>query len=307
MIDLRAAVAWLPGFGGSTADPRARLARRRAAPALAGSQAALRAYARAKRPAGEAPWSWLDLGEALLWLALMSAGGVLVFLVARVLCSFAFAVGEATGRIHPGTYDSLLHTLAPYSTAGTWLLVGSLFGCSAIYALYRVSIRRYSVPWSALYVRPVRRRTLGLVALFAVPLLLAGALLLRVQEAVLGAVPQNPEVQIITRGVPVAIGNVLLLVLLLVVVLPVVEELVFRAFLYRLLRQTLPTWAAALGCSVAAAAAHGVPALLAWLLCMGVGYAFVLERTKSVLCAILLHGMVNSLAALSVVAVMYHW
>lgn len=301
MIDWRSAVTWLPGLGHGVRDVRTGMPR----PRLSG-------YGAARVPltpatVDQAPWAWTDLGRALLWAGALCVGGFTAAVVFRLLFSMAFAVGEVTGHVKPGTFDALMGVVHPFGAALTSLCTGILLCAAVVYGVYRTSIRRYRLPWSALYVRHAGWRTYAWMACLFVPIALGGAVVNRITTSLTGAAAQNPEFTLLTRGVPASPGNFLLLFVLLVVVLPVAEELFFRAFLYRMLRNELPAWAAAAGSALAYAGSHGVPGLMPWLFFMGIAYALIVERTRSVFSAIVVHGMVNALAVLSMIVVLCNW
>ncbi len=299
MINLRAAAAYIPavkvGSFGAVRSLRIRLPLAHALMAKDTSAAAA------------VPWTWADGARATLWAALLATGGALGLLLFRIALSLGFTVGEGIGVIHSGTFDSLSARFDPYATAGTTLLVGGMLYCSLLYGVYRFSIAKYRLPWSALGFCRVRWGTLGRVAALFVPVTLGGLIVMRLQVALLGATSSNSQQGLLTRGMAPLPLNFIMLFLVLAVLTPIAEETFFRGFLYRLLRKRLPVWAAASLSAAGFAALHGVPALFPWLFYMGVVFALVFERTRSIYSSIMLHGLANALVTLSIVVTLSGW
>jgi uncharacterized protein len=90
--------------------------------------------------------------------------------------------------------------------------------------------------------------------------------------------------------------------LILVVLLgPIVEELVFRGFLYPLLARSIGVWPAIFGTAVPFALLHGVQSEWAWQLLLPIGLAgvvfgWVRARTGSTSASALVHMSYNSMA-----------
>jgi membrane protease YdiL (CAAX protease family) len=101
--------------------------------------------------------------------------------------------------------------------------------------------------------------------------------------------------------------NFAILALLLVVIAPIAEEIFFRGFLYRLLRQYLPAWATIAVSACAFAALHGAPSLFPWLFFMGLVFGYVVEKTGSLYSSIVIHAMVNGLAMVGIVVALSGW
>ncbi|HWE60268.1 MAG TPA: CPBP family intramembrane glutamic endopeptidase [Chloroflexota bacterium] len=301
MIDWRAAVTWVPSLGGSVRDMRRGLHATWRVP-LARLNTRF-----ARSTTTDVPWTWADAGAALLWTAALTVGGVLGLILFRLLLSLLFTVASATGRVRAGAFDQLTRALQPYVVAATLLLLGGMLCCAVLYGIYRCAVRPYQLAWSALYFRGAGRRVYAMVALLFIPISVAGAVVLQVESRVLGAPVHNPQIALLTREMPALPLNFLLLFLLLAVLMPVAEETVFRAFVYRLLRTRLPVWAAATMSAAAFAVLHGVPVLMPWFFFMGLVFALVVEKTQSIYSSMILHSMANVLALLGLIAVMYNW
>jgi membrane protease YdiL (CAAX protease family) len=145
-----------------------------------------------------------------------------------------------------------------------------------------------------------------MAALF-IPIAAGGMLIVRVETVLLGGLPANPQAALLSQGVPALPTNFLMLFLLLVVIMPIAEEMLFRGFLYRLLRGHFSVWAAAPISAAAFAALHGVPSLFPWLFYMGVVYAVLAERTGSLWASIVVHAMANTLVLAYLVVLISGW
>ena len=253
------------------------------------------------------PWTWLDAGWALLWAAGLAAGGVIGLLFARVLISLFFTVAELSGVVHPGSFALLCADIAPYAGAVTNLLTGGIVYGAVVFAVYRHSVVRYGTGWAVLSLRRLPwRGSLRAAALF-IPVTLCGAVLTHTEGALLQGRVHNPQGDAIGASMAPLAANFALLFVLLVIVTPLAEEIVFRGFLYQLLRKRLPVGAAAGASALGFASVHGIAPLLPWLFFMGVVYALVVERTKSLWSSIILHSMSNALAWFAIVVALKGW
>jgi membrane protease YdiL (CAAX protease family) len=303
MVDRRSVAALIPGIwvgaldalrGASAGDP--------SLDALAERLALSRRVSHTR-----VPWTGLDAARAALLTLMFTVCGAVLLFVARLLLSVGFLFGEGFGAIRPGTFDHLSRLLAPYSAAITTLALGTLLFGSLLFAALRLSVRKYRQPWAVLGFRGVGWRVFGAVAALFLPVMLVGLIVTRLETTLLGGPLSNPQIALLTRGMPALPLNFLLLFVLLAVIMPIAEEAFFRGFLYRLLRNRLPVWAAASLSAAAFAAFHGVPVLFPWLFCLGLVYAMLAERTGSLYPGMLLHGMINALATLSIVVILAGW
>lgn len=81
-------------------------------------------------------------------------------------------------------------------------------------------------------------------------------------------------------------------------IIPLCEELIFRALMFRGLRDELPFWAAALLSSLAFAIYHGNLYQGAYALCVGLCLAWIYERTHVFLAPVILHISANLFSVL---------
>jgi uncharacterized protein len=108
--------------------------------------------------------------------------------------------------------------------------------------------------------------------------------------------PENPQRVVQDLG---ADTNTLLLVVGAVVVIAVAhlcEELFFRAVLFRVLRQYMPLWPAAIIDGILFGFVHGSLVILPVLAVLGIVFCYVYERTGSLFPTIALHSLNNTIA-----------
>jgi uncharacterized protein len=252
-------------------------------------------------------WGWPDLGRVAIMTGLIVASGAFALVLLGLALSVGFTLAEGLGGVPLGTFDRLTSFWAPYSAAGLTLLGGALLYGAVVFSVAKYSVARYRVSWSALGFTRLPRATLGRTAALFIPIALGGVLVVRVETALMGGLSANPQVALLTRGVPALPTNFLMLFLLLVVIMPIAEEIFFRGFLYRLLRGHFSVWAAAPISAAAFAALHGVPTLFPWLFYMGLVYAVLAERTGSLWAGIVVHALANSLVLAYVIVLLCGW
>jgi membrane protease YdiL (CAAX protease family) len=108
--------------------------------------------------------------------------------------------------------------------------------------------------------------------------------------------PKNPQKIVEDIG---ADTNTLLLIvgaLVVIVVAPVCEELFFRGVLFRVLRQRIPFWPAAVADGILFGLVHWSPVILPVLAVLGIMFCYVYERTGSIFPTIALHSLNNTIA-----------
>ena len=87
--------------------------------------------------------------------------------------------------------------------------------------------------------------------------------------------------------------KVVLLGLLAIVVAPITEELIFRAGLFRFMRARTPTWVAYLVPALLFASLHMNLASFPQLVCLGLLFSAVYERTGNIAVSMLAHALFN--------------
>jgi membrane protease YdiL (CAAX protease family) len=108
--------------------------------------------------------------------------------------------------------------------------------------------------------------------------------------------PHNP--QTVVQDIGANHNDVLLVAsaLLVLVIVPVCEEFFFRGVLYRVLRERLPFWPAAVIDGVLFGFAHGSLVIVPVLAALGITFCYVYERTGSIFPTIALHSLNNAIA-----------
>jgi membrane protease YdiL (CAAX protease family) len=108
--------------------------------------------------------------------------------------------------------------------------------------------------------------------------------------------PKNP--QRIVEDIGADTNKLLLIVgaVVVIVVAPICEELFFRGVLFRVLRQRLPFWPAAVADGILFGLVHWSPAILPVLAVLGIMFCFVYERTGSIFPTIALHALNNTIS-----------
>lgn len=256
---------------------------------------------------GEVPWGIADALRTLLWIGALAIGGGAALTLLRLGMPVFFAVVEALHLTSPDTYDRLCNTMQPYAAALTGLLYGVILYGAVLMGLYKVALRPHGLRRSALYLRHASWRTYGKVAALFVPITFGGAVVTGLERVLLHGHLRSTQAAGLFRGVVPLGGNIALLGLLLIAITPLAEEALFRGFLYRLLRRRLSPWLAAPISAALFAASHGSLALAPWLFYMGLVLALLLERTRSLFCPIIVHGLANGLATLSIVVLLKGW
>jgi membrane protease YdiL (CAAX protease family) len=222
------------------------------------------------------PWSWYDVGLALLLTVPISG---LFWFGGRWLQN-TFGGTADTGLIDPGTY---------------------LFGAGIYLALtisIYVSVARRA-GWPSLGLRPASL----LNYLLVLPLFITGLFGLALANLLvmqLAGQFENPQVAAISGGNPLGQAEVLALLLLVAGVVPVVEELFFRGMLYPLLRERMPAFFAIVLNALLFALVHFIPVLIPGLFVVGLMLAYLRERSGSIWPGVLYHSLQNALGVLAI-------
>ncbi len=168
-----------------------------------------------------------------------------------------------------------------------------------------LAARRWGRPWARLGVRRPPLWVLVLMPPLALGLQILTGLISIVLSPLLGGM-KNPQVCSISQGFG---AEPYLGVISIAVIAPVVEEVVFRGFVYGGLRHRLGVPAALVISSAVFALAHSLSVggsillLAPSLFIAGLVLAWVYERTKSLVPGMLLHATFNLIAVLAIFAV----
>ncbi|MGH2821250.1 MAG: lysostaphin resistance A-like protein, partial [Actinomycetota bacterium] len=109
---------------------------------------------------------------------------------------------------------------------------------------------------------------------------------------VFGDVPTGED-QLVPPGTDIDLGVFLALFVLAAITAPIVEEFFFRGILFRWLRSGKGFLFAATVSSLVFAVAHGIPPLIVPLFGFGFVLTLIVEHTKSIYPAMLVHGLNN--------------
>lgn len=165
-------------------------------------------------------------------------------------------------------------------------------------SVYLLGIRRRSLPWTAVGIRPARTRWMLIGLAFGLILTpLSGLITLALQIA-LGLPVENPQLPFLAPEGFSWFGLVSMF-LLGGVIVPFAEELYFRGVLYRWLRQRWGVWLAALASSLVFGAVHGDVPIAGAAFFLGVVLAWVYERSQSLWPAVLIHIINNGIKILA--------
>jgi len=172
---------------------------------------------------------------------------------------------------------------------GSLILIAELGLLAPVWAL---GIRKYGLPWSAVGFRPfepIQSAGLGcLFLLFAFGFNVVWALLM----GMLGQVVQ-PDFTPLVGDTPSALSLALIGV---GVVAPIAEEVFFRGFVFAGLRQRFRLVPALAVSAALFAVAHLTPTSWPPLFVLGVLFALLYEQTRSIWPAVIMHGLINSMA-----------
>jgi membrane protease YdiL (CAAX protease family) len=108
--------------------------------------------------------------------------------------------------------------------------------------------------------------------------------------------PKNPQKIVEDLGADQSTALLVLGAVAVIVVAPIAEELLFRGFLFRVLRMRTGFWAAALIDGVLFGLVHGSLVILPVLAFLGVALCWVYERTGSLFPCIAIHVLNNTIA-----------
>jgi uncharacterized protein len=140
----------------------------------------------------------------------------------------------------------------------------------------------------------LRRGPLGTALLMA----FIGVLAFFVFEIAYAAIfqPDNPQQVVDDLGANRSTGLLVLGAFLVIWIAPVCEEIVFRGFLFRVLRVRLGFWLAAVIDGVLFGLVHGSLVILPVLAFLGVVLCWVYERTGTLFAPIAIHALNNAIA-----------
>ena len=221
-------------------------------------------------------FGWRDLVLALL---VFLCGGIAVVFLGRFVASLLI-LPPSTGLLSPVAYVS-----------GVGLYLMLLLG------IYLFGARRAG--WAALGIRGTSWLNIALVPLLFIVGLSVMLAVTKLMTMLVGNF-ENPQVNAISGGKAMSLGELGAGLLLIAVLVPFVEELFFRGMLYPLLRQRAPAALAIVANAAIFAIVHMIPVLIPSLFVIGLCLAFLRERSGSIWPCVFYHAMQNGLAMLAI-------
>lgn len=261
-----------------------------------------------RRPTARAvPWDWPELSRVLLFtVARTSVTGLGLVLVRLAVQLFA-VLAVRIGVLGQATFQSMSSGLTRYEVPCLLLTLIAVFYVSLALSVYRCAVGRAGARPVLLGIRALPIATLGRVLALYVPIALLGMVVTAGQASLLGVSARGSGSDMVNSAMIGSTPALVVVAILFVLVVPVCEELFFRAFLLGLLRNWLPSWAAIGGSALVYAASHGSLALLPWLFFMGIAYGVVVTRTGSVYAGVALHIVTNTVGMIALIAATYGW
>ncbi len=232
------------------------------------------------------PWGWTDL---LLFVVLAFAGTFLF----SILLAIGFAVfGVPLSRLQkPGSAEGLFVVISQ----------GILFFVLLGYLFLQTRVRFHAPFWRTLGWRPLEtHRVRGAWAYLG--LIVSGlslALLVQVGSALFGTKTQLPMEQLFQDR-----RTAMLLVLMAVLLAPVVEETIFRGYLYPLIARTFGITTGIAATGILFGLLHAPQLWGGWvqiglLIVVGIVFTYVRAVTRTVLGSYLLHVSYNTFISIA--------
>jgi membrane protease YdiL (CAAX protease family) len=219
------------------------------------------------------PWTTRDVFWAILLGAFVLVGLLFVLIVASEVIALATGADSSTGIL------------------GSLVLIAELGLLLPVWAL---GIRKYHVPWSTLGFRGFEfGKSLGLGCLF-----LLFALGFNVFWALFMAAFDRSVQPDLSPLVGESLGGLSVMLLGAGIIAPAAEEAFFRGFVFSGLRRSMRLVPAAALSAALFAVVHITPTSWPPIFVLGVLFALLYEQTGSVWPAVIMHGLINSMAFL---------
>lgn len=228
---------------------------------------------------GQVPWHGSDVLKALLIAAAPIAALTVLGMVA----------GGSTASQKPDSGYALAAIISTVIVDG-WVLFWAWF----------YSLRKYHLPWASFGFRGYEQRSSwGVAAALIVGGLLSTSILSNLSDyvyrRVVGPVPQENVVTIF----PHTSTGLLLFVVLAVLVAPVVEETIFRGFVFQGLARSWGPLLGALSSALIFALWHQQLSVLVPIFCLGALLAAAFYWTRSIYTNITFHAIFNTVGILA--------
>ncbi len=231
------------------------------------------------------PWGWGEITKALLFIII----GILV------VGALVVGIGVATGALPLPEGEGM-------AAAPLFWLGMLIYGVVAL-AVYLFAVRRAQGDWSPLGFGPFGWQWLFMAPVITLTMLFGMGLVNVVfVMPFTGGEFENPQIEALTGGSSLSLGELGALMILVAVVAPIVEELFFRGMLYPVLRRR---WSAPIAIAANGflfALIHVMPILLPGLFFVGIVLAWVRERSGSVIPCMVIHALQNGTVLLVIYA-----
>ncbi len=207
-------------------------------------------------PQVQQPWGWRELGLVVVIGTVLAVVLTMAGLAAYGAISFLEQHDVLPQHVIQDTLTSwgISNSAASLGASGV-VVYGAFF-----LAVWLVLVRGAHVEWRALGLRPVSLLGLGTVIPVYIVILVISALVTQAESTVfLHGQLHNPQDAIFTGDTQRTIGQVVIYIVVISIIGPFVEELLFRGLLYRLLRRSIPLWAAVAISSLALCAGPRLP------------------------------------------------
>jgi membrane protease YdiL (CAAX protease family) len=251
------------------------------------------------------PWRSRDILRIATVTFLATLATIAGLLAVCLLIAIGFALAETSNLIGAGSFARLATTVAPYGVAVANALTAAVCCVALLCGVRATILKQYTIPWSSLGFARCERRFMGRALLLFLPITALGAAVARIGQGLAGRGEHDLVPALLSNGVAPRPLNVFLIGIVLIVVAPVTEEVFFRGVLFRSLRARMSFLPSATLSAAPCVLLHGAPLELPWLLAMGVVYAYLAERSRSLYPGIILHSLTNALAAAALIVALY--
>lgn len=171
-----------------------------------------------------------------------------------------------------------------------------IYGCMFL-GVYWFAVRRSG--WHALGLQPASWWFLAITPFLLIIELVGMAAINIIIAYIRGESFENPQLDAISGGQPLALPMLLLLLVLIAGFAPLTEELFFRGMLYGWMRQHWGRVVAIVGSAFIFSVMHFIPLIMPALFFIGLILGILREWSKSLVPCIVLHMMQNTVVVLS--------
>lgn len=171
-----------------------------------------------------------------------------------------------------------------------------IYGCMFL-GVYWFAVRRSG--WQSLGLQPAPWWSFAITPFLLVIELVGMAAINIIIAYVRGESFENPQLEAISGGQPLALPMLLLLLVLIAGFAPLTEELFFRGMIYSWMRQHWGRIVAIVGSALIFSVMHFIPIIMPALFFIGLILGILREWSKSLVPCFVLHMMQNTVVVLS--------